>query len=263
MNILFANYGDCTTNSLNHIGAFANQLTRLGHACVVAIPEKPETVTALIDPLYPVHTFDRVLTEGAGFPNRAPADVVHAWTPRENVRAFTLAYLAANPATRLIVHLEDNEAHLAAAFAQRSADELDQLSDDELATILPANLAHPHRSRNFLRIAHGVTHITAKLTELIPTGPTTHLLLPGLDAPPADARRAASLRAELGAAADEKIIVYTGSHSTDPHRTQSPRLRRNAGPAGTGPSHPSWFRREITPTRPAGRRRCARATRHH
>ena len=77
MNILFANYGDCTTNSLNHIGAFANQLTRLGHACVVAIPEKPETVTALIDPLYPVHTFDRVLTEGAGFPNRAPADVVH------------------------------------------------------------------------------------------------------------------------------------------------------------------------------------------
>ena len=34
MNILFVNYGDFTTNSLNHIGGFANTLCAAGHACV-------------------------------------------------------------------------------------------------------------------------------------------------------------------------------------------------------------------------------------
>jgi hypothetical protein len=38
VNILFVNYGDFTSNSLNHIGAFANRLTLLGLACVVAVP---------------------------------------------------------------------------------------------------------------------------------------------------------------------------------------------------------------------------------
>src|SRR5690606_22613967 len=152
VNILFVNYGDCTSNSLNHIGAFANELTREGHACVVAVPEKPETVAKLSSPLFPVRLFDALLEELPHFPDRRPADVIHAWTPRENVRAFTLAYLARHPQARLFIHLEDNEDHLAATFARLPASELAQLSDTELARRLPPNLSHPVRSRHFLRI---------------------------------------------------------------------------------------------------------------
>jgi GT2 family glycosyltransferase/glycosyltransferase involved in cell wall biosynthesis len=211
VNILFANYGDCTSNSLNHIGAFANQLTRLGHACVVVIPDQPETVASLPAPLFPVRTFDRVLIEGAGFPNREAADVIHAWTPRENVRSFAMTYLAAHPTARLIIHLEDNEAHLAAAFAQRPINELAALSDVELAKILPANLAHPTRSWHFLQLAHGITHITESLADLMPPDQPRHLLLPGIDNALPAPENVAQLRAELVRAPDEKLIVYTGS----------------------------------------------------
>ncbi len=212
MNILFVNYGDCTSNSLNHIGAFANELTREGHACVVAVPEKPETAAKLSSPLFPVRLFDALLEELPHFPDRRPADVIHAWTPRENVRAFTLAYLARHPQARLFIHLEDNEDHLAATFARLPASELAQLSDTELARRLPPNLSHPVRSRHFLRIAHGVTHITERLAEFVPEGVAHQLLLPGLE-PTLHATTAdpADVRVELGLAANEKLIVYTGS----------------------------------------------------
>ena len=212
MNILFVNYGDCTSNSLNHIGAFANQLTRLGHACVVAVPDKPETANQLVAPLFPVRAFDHLLEDLPLFPNRAGADVIHAWTPRENVRRATMAYLARHPQARLFIHLEDNENHLAAAYARRPVAELLELPDTQLDALLPANLSHPARFSHFLSLAHGITHITERLTELIPNGVARELLLPGLetvvDAPSDDA---AKTRAAVGVAAKEKLIVYTGS----------------------------------------------------
>ena len=58
MNILFVNYGDFTTNSLNHIGAFADQLTRLGHACVVAVPENLASLSVVAHPLFIPVTFE-------------------------------------------------------------------------------------------------------------------------------------------------------------------------------------------------------------
>ncbi|MCF3652114.1 glycosyltransferase [Synoicihabitans lomoniglobus] len=212
MNILFANYGDCTSNSLNHIGAFANELTRRGHACVVGVPEKPETIDRLASPLFPVRLFDDLLGELPHFPNRQPADVVHAWTPRENVRAFAMAYLARHPDARLIIHLEDNEDHLAAAFARRPSTELAELSDAELRDLLPTNLSHPVRSRNLLRIAHGVTHITERLAEFVLTGVPHHLLLPGLEIAPAPtAAEITATKESLELKPGEKLIVYTGS----------------------------------------------------
>lgn len=212
MNILFANYGDCTSNSLNHIGAFANQLIRLGHDCIVAIPDHPETQAALPDPLFRVVTFGQMLNEPRCFADRRGADLVHAWTPRENVRAFTMRYLVEAPAARVVVHLEDNEEHLTQAFLQREGTDPDALSDHELATRLPSNLSVPLRARHFLQVAHGVTHITDKLRELAPAQARTHLLLPGLEAlPEIPSSAVAKERAALVQSADEKLIVYTGS----------------------------------------------------
>ncbi|MBS0663745.1 MAG: glycosyltransferase [Verrucomicrobia bacterium] len=212
MNLLFVNYGDFTSNSLNHIGAFANRLTLLGHACVVAVPEKPETISVVPGPLFTAATFERLQRDEPVFPDRRGADVVHAWTPRENVREFTLAYLRRHPAAALVIHLEDNEVHLMESYAREPLATLRLRSDEELAARLSPRLSHPVRFQNFLRVAHGVTCITDRLRELVPPGRPIHRLLPGVDAAlyqpliPDPA-----LRAEIGARAEARLLVYTGS----------------------------------------------------
>ncbi len=212
MNILFVNYGDFTSNSLNHIGAFANRLTLLGHACVVAVPEHPETLSVIPEPLFTAATFPRMLQDEPVFPDRRPAEVVHAWTPRENVREFTLAYLRKYPAAALLIHLEDNEVFLMENYAREPFATLRQRSDEELAVRLSPRLSHPVRYRNFLRVAHAVTFITDRLQDLIPAGKPARRLLPGIDAAlyqpliPDPA-----LRGEIGLRSGEKVLVYTGS----------------------------------------------------
>lgn len=212
MNILFANYGDCTSNSLNHIGAFANQLIRNGHDCIVAIPNHPETARVLPHPLFRVVTFDRMLDEPRAFANRRGADVVHVWTPRENVRSFAMRYLVSAPDARLIIHLEDNEEHLTRSFLEREETSLEPNADHELAERLPGNLSIPLRTRHFLKVAHGITHITDKLREVTPSSVPTHLLHPGIEAVPKfSTEEITRERANLVNSGSEKLIVYTGS----------------------------------------------------
>ncbi|ACB77247.1 glycosyltransferase [Opitutus terrae] len=212
MNILFVNYGDFTSNSLNHIAAFANQLTLLGHACVVAVPENPDSISAIPQVLFTPVTFARALESEPIFPDRRGADVVHTWTPRENVREFTLAYLHRTTAAALIIHLEDNEEFLLASYAHESLEKLRELPDEELVRRLSPRLSHPVRFRNFLQIAHGVTCITDRLREFVPTAKPAHRLLPGVD--PAFYRPQepdARLRSEIGVALTDKLLVFTGS----------------------------------------------------
>lgn len=212
MNILFANYGDCTSNSLNHIGAFANALIRQGHQAVVAIPDHLESRDVLPSPLFRVASFADILRDPRCFPDRGGADILHAWTPRENVRRFAMAYVAQNPETRLAIHLEDNEEHLSRAFLRRQGLDTTGLTSTEWSTHLPPNLAVPLHAEHFLSVAHGVSHITERLKEVIPPNKSSHLLLPGLEE---DLELAKSdIQAERTAlldSAEEKLIVYTGS----------------------------------------------------
>jgi GT2 family glycosyltransferase/glycosyltransferase involved in cell wall biosynthesis len=212
VNFLFVNYGDFTSNSLNHIGAFANQLTTIGHSCVVVVPEKPETISVIVDPLFTAATFARALEPEPLFADRRPADVVHAWTPRENVREFTLAYLRQNRGTALLIHLEDNEEFLMESFAHEPIERLKLFSDEDLAARLSPRLSHPIRYRNFLRVAHAATCITDRLREFVPTGKATHRLLPGLNL---EAYRQfkpdPALRESIGVKPHEKLIVFPGS----------------------------------------------------
>lgn len=213
MNILFVNYGDFTTNSLNHIGGFANTLTEAGHACIVAVPEKKESLSAVDRPLFMAALFEELLAAPTRFPDGRAADVVHVWTPRENVRRFALAYLGACPAsTRLFIHLEDNEDHLIEAHTGAKVDQLRQRPLDEVQRLLPLNLSHPTLYRDFLQLADGVTVIIDRLKEFVPAGIPTHLLQPGVDFAlygpgPADE----TCRQELGLEKDETVIVFTGS----------------------------------------------------
>ena len=88
-NILFALYHDFSANSAVHVHNFANQLAALGHGTAVAIPEGTDTGASLGEQNYSVRPFAGIEGDWARvFGNGRAPDVVHAWTPRENVRLF-------------------------------------------------------------------------------------------------------------------------------------------------------------------------------
>lgn len=213
MNILFVNYGDFTTNSLNHIGGFAGELAQAGHACVVAVPAGKESFRTVHQPRFIAAGYEEVLAApGALFPNGQPADILHAWTPREGVRKFTLSHQRLSPATRVVVHLEDNEEFLLEAFGGRPIDELRELPQQKLPFPLVDGLPHPVRFRHFLQLADGITVIVDRLREFAPATTPLHRLEPGLDPTlyrpqPPDA----ALREELKLRSGEKVLVFTGS----------------------------------------------------
>jgi glycosyltransferase involved in cell wall biosynthesis len=215
VNILFVNYGDFTTNSLNHIGGFANTLCAAGHACVVAVSDRKETLGHIAAPLFIPATYAEALATPNLFPDGRPADLIHAWTPRECVRKFVVGYQrAASKAARLVIHLEDNERFLLEACTGHSFEELRRTRAEELDPLLNDALPHPVRYETFLSVADGVTHIIDRLAEFVPAGTPTHLLFPGVDfdvyrPEPADA----AFRAEIGLREDEKVIVFTGSNT--------------------------------------------------
>ena len=171
MNILFVNYGDFTTNSLNHISGFANALTATGHACVVAVPSGKDSFSAVSRPAFIPALYNELLGKPAFFPDGRSADVIHAWTPREFVRKFVLSYQrVAERSARLVVHLEDNEEFLISGFSGKSIAELRAMGFEELDTHVSDRLPHPVRYRTFLRMADAVTVIVDRLREPCPRG---------------------------------------------------------------------------------------------
>jgi len=213
VNILFVNYGDFTTNSLNHIAGFARELGNLGHGCAVAVPDGKDTLAVVADPRFIAVTYAEALANPRLFPDGRPADIIHAWTPRECVRKFVLACQPAAHA-RLIIHLEDNEEFLLAAWLKRSPESLRDIGEVELAKEVPSSLSHPLRYRHFLRAADGATVIVEALRRFVPAGMPSDLLEPGVDfaqfrpQTPEPARRR-----DLGLPAYEKLIVFTGSNT--------------------------------------------------
>lgn len=213
MNILFANYGDFTSNSLNHIAGFANALSALGYACIVAVPERKATISVIPDARFTAGLFDDILAVPHCFPDGRSADVIHAWTPREVVRRFVVRYQTAvvSPA-RLIVHLEDNEAHLVESYTGIPFASLREADPAQLIDKLIEGLPHPLRHQAFLSVADGVTHIVEPLRAFIPKHTPQLLLPPGVDfnlyQPQDDDPQ---LRRELSLPKGSKVIAYTGS----------------------------------------------------
>lgn len=215
MNILFFCPADFASNSMGHIAGFARGLHALGHSCAAAIPgDERHSAPALGagSPLRPFIFSDAWKRPAAIFPDGAPADLLHAWTPREHVRQAVDRCRQAMPRARLVVHLEDNEEHLAATLTGQSYASLQALPDAALGALLPLHLAHPRRHRKFLRSADGVTGIVRELADFSPPGAPFAELWPGVDfrvyhpGPPDP-----GLRASLGLAPGERVLVYPGN----------------------------------------------------
>jgi len=210
VNILFANYGDFATNSLNHIGPFANRLVEMGHPCLVAVPRGRETVACLDEALFQPATFADVLGAPNHFPNGQPADILHAWTPRESVRQFCESYARRHPC-KVVVHLEDNEETVAASYYRQP---FERLAEGGLPTGFSAwqpALVHPRRYRAFLALADATTAVIRSLFAFSAADRPRLELLPGL---PPEAFQSEPLdeaeRAAIGLAPEEQAIVYPG-----------------------------------------------------
>lgn len=206
--ILFILPGSFAANSALHVAALANELAAAGHDCAVAVAHDVATVAHHAAPRF--RAVSHADTANAFADKKAP-DVVHAWTTRENVRRLATA-LHTPAHNRLVVHLEDNEPLLLALTLQRSTAELAALPEPELDRLVPADLSHPRRSREFLARADGVTVVTDRLREFVPPGKPCHTIRPAADARyfhprpiPADFRRL------LDFAPDTTVLFYHGN----------------------------------------------------
>lgn len=210
MNILFILYGGLTANSLNHAVGFAGELTRLGHACALALKLSPnETANGIALPVWP---HSETANHVHPFPDDRPADIIHLWTPRPPCLDCLLAYLRTTAFSgRVLVHLEDNERFLLARTASASFEEVAQWSERRLRPLMRKGLSHPRRHQLLLAAADLITGITPSLAEFAPQGTPFELLPPGLDLelfrPHAPDK---ALRAELGIKPDERVLVYPG-----------------------------------------------------
>ncbi len=209
-NILFVLYHDFSANSAVHVHNFANQLALLGHGTAVAIPKGEDTGAPLGEQRYAVRLFDEIIGDWDGlFPDGGAPDIVHAWTPRENVRLFC-EKLATLCDFALFVHLEDNEESILEANLNETFEELLE-SDREI----PMNLSHPRKYRGFIESAAGVTLIMDRLEKFVPAGKPQHILWPGADRERFYPRqRDDDFLASLGVPRNAMVFSYTGNVHT-------------------------------------------------
>lgn len=209
-NVLFALYHDFSANSAVHVHNFANHLAALGHNTAVAFPKGENLGRELGEQEYTVRTFTEVDGDWTAiFADGRPPDLVHAWTPRENVRLFC-EKLATLCRFDLFIHLEDNEELILEANLSGSFDELRE-SDREF----PENLSHPRKYRGFIASANGVTMIMDRLENFVPVETPKLVLWPGADRSQFYPRaRDENLLASLGIAPGTLVFSYTGNVHT-------------------------------------------------
>ncbi|WP_017292757.1 glycosyltransferase family 4 protein [Geminocystis herdmanii] len=212
-NILMVSHSDFPMNSAIHVHHFANELIKLGLDCIVAVPWDEKSVTSISGSLYKVTRYEDIANICSYFSNHQPPDIVHCWTPREHVRIYCY-HLASLYNFKLIIHWEDSEECIIERFFNIPVKNCTSEFDRETALrdrILPYNLSHPQKYKEFLSTADGVTIIIDKLREFIPVSIPTITLYPGVDTAEFSPReKNTTFLQELGIAENTTILVYTG-----------------------------------------------------
>jgi len=218
-NILFVLYHDFGANSAVHVHNFANNLAAFGHQAVVVVPGGADLGSGLGAQQYSVQFFSQIDGNWSRlFKNGRPPDIVHAWTPRENVRLFCERLRTLCRFT-LLVHLEDNEDLILEANLGAPFDELAVTENLEV----PPNLSHPRRYREFLRTAAAVTMIMDRLDEFVPPDLPKLVLWPGADHQLFFRRpKDEAFLKRLGVPPSNLVLCYTGNvHSANAREVRS------------------------------------------
>ena len=170
MDIIFINYHHFIDSSGIHIFFLANELERLGIKCTVCVPKCRDSVTSFGVPLFKTISYASARLEALLFSLKGQKEktIVHAWTPRENVRRMSL-FLSKLYSIPYCVHLEDNEeailaSHLGMPYAMAS-----RLPFYKFLR-LPLPIIRPKSYRTFLAGASGVTCIMDDLRNFVPPG---------------------------------------------------------------------------------------------
>jgi glycosyltransferase involved in cell wall biosynthesis len=208
MHLIFINYNIFEGNSGIHIHPLANELVKLGHKVTVFVPASPEKGCTLNNKqLYDIRAFsDHRRLEHKG-------DIAFiAWTPREIVRKKTVS-LAEEYHSPYYVHLEDNEEQIIVDNLKIPWPKLLAANAEELDKIIPENISHPHRYRDFLHHATGVTCIFKTLEEFVPKKTPAITFLPACEDEIFDIplEHNDEIRKELGIKPDETVIFYPGN----------------------------------------------------
>jgi len=224
LNIMFVLYYDFSTASAIHVHNLANLLTQKGHQCGVAVPINKSSVHEYMDDsvLYQVYEFSEIVNDEHSFSGKRQIDIIHAWTPRELVRTFCMRLKAKCLASKIVVHLEDNEEIVVETFSGHSYQELLRLSDTEIKERIPDVLSYPGKYENFLETADGVTVITEELLDFVPEDKAWHRLWPVINLKKFSPRvNGKSVRDRLGISPDQFVLCYLGSV----HAVNGPEVR--------------------------------------
>lgn len=207
MNIIFVNHNALKSNSGNHVSCFATELIKLGHNVAVAVPDE-EFVPAASDVTFKSITWTQAETYRFGAD--LSINLVHAWTPRQHVAAATRRIVRVQQCG-YVVHLEDNEHSITAAFLGKDVKTMLE-NAGESGFVIPDFLAHPNDMQSFIAESIGVSVLMDRLLEFKPPD------LPGLEIwPSADAKLFTprepdqQLRKKLGIRPESKVIVYHGN----------------------------------------------------
>ena len=209
MNVLFVSYGGFASNGAAHIINLANVLADAGVETAVAVPRGLKELrlagSALFRPLTHESAVSVRFADGRG------PDLIHAWTPRRAVAQVTRRLAEAHDCP-YVVHLEDNEHVISAAFLGMPVEALLARSAAGNSFDVPPELSHPADMRRFLEAAAGVTVLVDRLFEFKPSR------IPGLEIWPAaedDLFKPQEpdpiLRSELGIPDDGHLLVYHGN----------------------------------------------------
>lgn len=192
--MLLVSHCDFTGNSALHVYAIACELERRGLSPAIAVPGDARGIADLGSPSFPVLSYRDVRKGRLRFADGRGIDLVHAFTPRAQVRR-----LVDELGRAFVLHLEDNEA----AIVGRRAD--------------------PLRDGDFLGRASGVTVVIERLLELKPASVPGVVVWPGFDeAVLSPTRPREAVRTALRLAPDQLALVYTGNvHETNLEEVRS------------------------------------------
>ncbi len=216
MNVVFVSHCDFQGNSAMHVFSIANELQALSVESVVFVPDNPRTVREHGEPRFRVLHYDLAQREPLVFPDGRGPDLIHAWTPREQVRLVTET-LVRKYAVPYLVHLEDNEEIIVQDELEGpSFGELGSLPLPILDRLVPQHRSHPFYYPRFLANAAGMTVLMDSLLEFKPAHVPGVVFWAGFDEAFAAAQPDPSVRRRLGLDDSDLILVYNGNvHSSN------------------------------------------------